>query len=408
VSAPPASLGVFLVGASGSVATTVVAGAAAVARGIAPRTGMVTALSELERDTALVPLEALVFGGADVRDGDLEAEARRLADEGVLAPGLALSVADVLMDTSARVAAGTLLGSSEAVRDMAGPATKAYASETPREALERMRAEIRRLRDEVAGGPVVVVHLASVEPRCPGAELLETEDALEAYLDEARPDTPASLIYALAAIDEGCPYVNFTPAVGASAPALVARSKRLGVPTAGRDGKTGETLLKSVLAPMFRARNLRVLSWAGYNILGNRDGAVLADPASRESKLSTKGSVLTGILPEGQPGSEHVTIEYVPSLGDRKTAWDHVHFEGFLGVPMQLELTWRGCDSALAAPLVLDCVRLIERAARAGHAGPVPGLACFFKQPDGTDEQAFDAQWRTLLHMAEAFRTGAR
>ena len=130
----------------------------------------------------------------------------------------------------------------------------------------------------------------------------------------------------------------------------------------GYDGKTGETLLKSMLAPMFANRNLQVMSWVGHNIFGNMDGKVLDDPANKKSKVTSKDRLLGEIL--GYSPQTLVTIEYIASMGDWKTAWDHIHFQGFLGTPMTLQFIWQGCDSLLAAPLVLDLVRFTERAWR--------------------------------------------
>jgi myo-inositol-1-phosphate synthase len=167
-----------------------------------------------------------------------------------------------------------------------------------------------------------------------------------------------------------------------------------GVPHTGCDGKTGETLLKSVLAPMFAARNLDVMSWVGHNIFGNMDGRVLDDPRNKATKVRSKDHLLGSIL--GYAPQTHVSIEYIKSLGDWKTAWDHVHFRGFLGTPMTFQFVWQGCDSILAAPLVIDLVRLVERAQRAGERGSLPWLACFFKSPLGVTEQDFSKQFALL------------
>ena len=163
----------------------------------------------------------------------------------------------------------------------------------------------------------------------------------------------------------------------------------------GCDGKTGETLVKSALAPMFRYRNLRVLSWQGYNMLGDRDGVVLADEENRATKIESKDRLLGQIL--GYPLHSKVTIDYVPSLGDMKTAWDFVHFEGFLGHRMSMQFTWQGCDSILAAPLVLDMLRLTDLAVRRGESGPMKHLACFFKSPVDVSEHDLHAQWHDLV-----------
>jgi myo-inositol-1-phosphate synthase len=146
---------------------------------------------------------------------------------------------------------------------------------------------------------------------------------------------------------------------------------------------------------MFAHRNLRVLSWFGQNILGNRDGATLADPATRVSKTRAKSAIVPAVL--GYEPASHVGIHYMEPLGDWKLAWDHILFEGFLGTRMSLQLTWEGADSALAAPLILDLGRLVDLAVRRGEAGALGHLAFFFKDPLGSAEHALDAQWQMLL-----------
>ena len=168
----------------------------------------------------------------------------------------------------------------------------------------------------------------------------------------------------------------------------------------GKDGKTGETLLKSVLAPMFAARNIRILSWVGHNIFGNRDGLVLDDPHNKASKIRTKDQVISQIV--GYKPQTHVSIEYIESLDDWKTAWDFIHFRGFLGVKMSMQFTWQGCDSLLAAPLVIDLARLALHAQRRGEVGVMRHLACFFKSPMGVEEHDFFRQFAMLEQYARA------
>src|SRR5439155_10605575 len=196
------------------------------------------------------------------------------------------------------------------------------------------------------------------------------------------------------AIDLGWPYVNFTPSLGASFPAIQELALQRGAAVAGKDGKTGETLLKTVLAPMFALRNLRILSWVGHNIFGNRDGLVLDDPANKESKIRTKDQLIQQIV--GYKPETHVSIEYIPSMDDWKTAWDHIHFQGFLGTKMILQFIWQGCDSLLAAPLVIDLARLALLAQRRGESGILSHLACFFKSPMGVTEHDFFRQFELL------------
>ena len=172
-----------------------------------------------------------------------------------------------------------------------------------------------------------------------------------------------------------------------------------GIPYMGSDGKTGETLVKSVLAPLFAMRNLSVLSWTGQNILGNRDGKVLTDPKIRAAKIQSKDKVTARIL--GRKTDTHVSIDYVESLDDWKVAWDHVHFEGFLGTKMTMQFTWQASDSILAAPLVIDLARLAARELRAGRGGVMGHLAFFFKDPIDAVEHDLFSQWRRLIaHVA--------
>jgi myo-inositol-1-phosphate synthase len=205
---------------------------------------------------------------------------------------------------------------------------------------------------------------------------------------------PMSSLYAVAAARAGCPYVNFTPSLGAGTPLAAAALAEAGVAHAGADGKTGETLVKSALAPMFAVRALDVMSWSGQNLLGNLDGKVLSDPAAKEAKVKTKSAVLSGVL--GYEPESRVGIDYVSSLGDWKVAWDFIHFQGVLGVPMRMQFTWEGCDSILAAPLLLDLARLMAWADAHGETGALGWLGVFFKSPMGEHSAALSDQFREL------------
>jgi myo-inositol-1-phosphate synthase len=206
---------------------------------------------------------------------------------------------------------------------------------------------------------------------------------------------PASSIYALAAIETGCAFIDFTPSTGLRLPALRERAATLGAYYGGSDGKTGETLVKSALAPMFAMRNLNVLSWTGHNLLGNRDGRVLRDPRAKASKIVGKDAVVRSIV--GGSPETHVAIDYVRSLDDWKVAWDYVHFSGFLGTRMAMQFTWQGCDSMLAAPLVIDLARFAALEMTRGCAGPMKHLACFFKDPIGVRDHELSSQFGRLV-----------
>ena len=229
---------------------------------------------------------------------------------------------------------------------------------------------------------MIVLNVASTEPPFALGEVHQRWDTLNAALADGGPELlPASSLYALAALRCGYTYINFTPSLGASLPALDELAESTGSLYAGKDGKTGETLMKTVLAPMFAHRNLKVMSWVGHNIFGNRDGLVLDDPANKSSKVETKDRVVTQIL--GYKPSTLVTIEYLPDMGDWKTAWDHIHFQGFLGTKMALQFTWQGCDSLLAAPLAIDLARLADLEKRRGGRGLMQTPRLLLQEPRG-------------------------
>ena len=387
------SLGLWIIGVKGGVATTVMTGLAALSRGAIPSTGLVTELEPFTR-LELVPCADIVVGGHDIRPGRLADEARRMwVESRAIDPELLTSAEPFFTAVETRLRPGTVVAAGEKICELADPAFVAQA-ETPRAAIAQVRADIEAFARDTGVGHVVVVNLASTEP--PAARPIPPGWAeLEPLLDDpAACPLPASSLYALAAIEAGASYVNFTPSTGATPEAIRQFARDHKAAHAGCDGKTGETLLKSVLAPMFAARNLDVMSWVGHNIFGNMDGKVLDDPRNKAAKVKSKDHLLAAIL--GYPPQTHVSIEYIQSLGDWKTAWDHVHFRGFLGTPMTFQFIWQGCDSILAAPLVIDLVRLVERAHRAGECGVLEWLACFFKSPLGVTEQEFSVQFAAL------------
>jgi myo-inositol-1-phosphate synthase len=364
-------------------------GLAALRRAAIDPVGLVTELEPFTR-LGLVGFDDLVVGGHDIRGGRLGDEARRMWSESrAILPELLDGAAELFAEVEPRLRPGTLVASGERIRSLADPSTAAIV-ETPRAAIERMRHDIESFAAAERLAHVVVVNVSSTEPP-PSLPIPRDFTEIEPLLDDPMAcPLPGSSLYFLAAAAAGASFINFTPSTGATPACLqqVAVDRRIA--HAGCDGKTGETLLKSVLAPMFAARHLEVMSWVGHNIFGNMDGKVLDDPRNKAAKVKSKDHLLAAIL--GYPPQTHVSIEYIKSLGDWKTAWDHVHFRGFLGTPMTLQFTWQGCDSILAAPLVLDLVRLVERAHRGGEYGALEWLACFFKSPIGVAEQDFSKQ----------------
>ncbi len=386
-------VGLWLIGAYGGVGTTTAVGLAALARGLFPPTGLVTTLPQF----ASVPFDppaAFTVGGHDVRAGSFAASAEEFRSRsGVFSESLLSAVADDLSAWSKNVQPGVVFKPDDASARLVDRSDVRRAA-TPRAAVDAIASDLNRFREANRFDQVVVVNCASTEPPGDTSPALQSAAAFDAALNRPDASFPVSALYAVAAIGNGFPYVNLTPSLGASFPAAEELARSRGVPHLGQDAKTGETLLKSVLAPLFARRNLKVLSWVGHNILGNRDGRVLADPHNKASKVKSKDALLAELL--GYKPQSLVSIEYVESLDDWKTAWDHVHFEGFLGTKMTLQFTWQGCDSLLAAPLVIDLARLALLSQRRGLSGTVPAAACFFKSPLGCKEHDFGKQFAAL------------
>jgi myo-inositol-1-phosphate synthase len=372
-----------------------IVGAEAIRRGRAGTVGLVTETPPL-RGLDLVPVGSLAFGGHEIRQGDLPTAAREIARRDRSIPGeLVEEMVDALGEASREIRTGTWTGAGESIEKMGD------RTDTARP--ERIREDMESFRERQKCDRLVVINLASTEPAGEPHPGYDDLGALREAMEDPSGGVPPSVVYAHAAMEAGAAYINFTPSVGSSIPALMRLAEDRRVPHMGRDGKTGETLLKSTLAPMFAARGLGVLSWVGYNILGNRDGEVLSNGANALAKVRDKDEALRRILGDREMHSS-VRIDYVPSLSDWKTAWDYVHFEGFLGTKMSLQFTWQGCDSMLAAPLALDLVRLADLGLRRGERGLMPHLASFFKSPTGVEEPTFYGQ----LGLLEAYATQVR
>ena len=391
-------VGVWLVGARGSISTCLAYGLFGIREGLLEPVGLCTERAPMS-ELGLVALDELVLGGHDVCVRGLSQSASELVRHGILSSELVAASAQEAASYEARIRPGILDGPDVGMADL-DPRAASLGALAPREQIAALKADLAAFRAEHDLERVIVVYVASSEAFRADAAEWASLAAFERALDAGRAQ-PASVIYAYAAFQAGAPFVNFTPSRGSSVPALRELARERGLPHCGNDGKTGETLVKTVLAPMFSARALRVLSWQGYNMLGNRDGEVLADPSHRETKLRNKSEVLRELLGDERVHS-HVGIDYVPSLQDWKTAWDYVHFEGFLGAKMSLQFTWTGSDSCLAAPLVLDLVRLADYAHRCGEGGEMTHTASFFKAPFWGGGHAFHEQFERLLSYVRA------
>ncbi|WP_208726603.1 inositol-3-phosphate synthase, partial [Corallococcus terminator] len=379
------------------VATTAVAGMELLRRGRVDTRGLPLAGA---KDVGLTEYAALTFGGWDLFEEDLEKAARNHA---VLTDSQMEAVAPVLRGMRPWPAASN----AKFCKNVVGTATK--KTRGLREQVQAIREDLTRFKKEQGLERVVVVNLASTEK---SVDLTRPEfatpEAFEKALDANDADIGPAMLYAYAAIVDGVPFANFTPSVAADVPALMELARRTGAPIAGKDGKTGQTLLKTVLAPALRDRALHVEGWYSTNILGNRDGEALNDPASKQNKLDTKGAALDSIL--GYKVQDHIVqIQYYRPRGDNKEAWDNIDVTGFLGQPMQIKLNFLCKDSILAAPLVVELARTLDLAKRRGEGGVIDALGCFFKAPMSPDgqpvEHAMAEQQRRLMTWLSKGRT---
>jgi myo-inositol-1-phosphate synthase len=390
-------IGIWFIGARGGVAATATLGLLALQKKLATSVGLVSELPQFA-NLDLATWDSFVVGGHEIRDSTLQESVDRLHRESrVFDAQLVESCRPDLAAVDGRIRSGSLIGCGEAIGELAGKS--APTTESPWESVRRLQADLQEFETASRLDRVVVVNLASTEPPADQSRLPSRWDDLSRLLDDKPPGPiAASSLYAIAALDLGMAYINFTPSPGASLPAIGELAELRKTCHAGQDGKTGETLLKSVLAPMFAARNLEVLSWVGHNIFGNMDGQILDNPANKAAKIQGKDQLVGRIL--GYDPQTLVSIEYIRSLGDWKTAWDHIHFRGFLGTPMTLQFTWQGCDSLLAAPLVLDLVRFVEFSQRRGEIGLLSHLGSFFKRPLGLQQHSFTDQFALLADWA--------
>lgn len=387
-------VGILVVGVGGAVATTAVAGIETIKAGSNDLSGLPLAGIGAR---GLAAYRNMQFAGWDLSGEDLAAAARthRVLDREQI---------ELVEPALASVKPWPAVGSVDFCKNVDG-ANKVVAG-SHRAAVDRIREDIRRYREETGVDGVVVVNLASVE-RWPDQNeaALRSPDAFERGLDRSDPCISPAMLYAYGAIAEGVPYGNFTPSLAADIPALTALAERQGVPIAGKDGKTGQTFLKTVLAPAFRSRSLYVEGWFSTNILGNRDGLALDNPDSLQSKLKTKGSVLDNIL--GYPVEDHlVNIQYYRPRGDNKEAWDNIDLVGFMGQKMQIKVNFLCRDSILAAPLVIEIARILDLAKQRGQGGIQEQLGLFFKAPmtpaGRQEEHSFPVQERNLLNWLAA------
>jgi myo-inositol-1-phosphate synthase len=384
-------LGVLIPGIGGAVSTTFLAGVAAIRKGLALPIGSLTQMGTIRlgkrfefripmlRDfVPLASLNDLVFGGWDVFPDDCYQGARQA---GVLKK----EDLDPVQTELQEIRPWTAVFKQEYVKNLHGPHVK--KEKTHLELVNALKADIETFKREKKVSRCVMIWCASTEAYLLSGPVHSSLGAFEEGLRKNDPSISPSMLYAYAALTSGIPFINGAPNLTVDIPALVELATKKNLPVVGKDFKTGQTLMKTILAPGLKARMLGLAGWYSTNILGNRDGLVLDDKDSFKTKETSKLSVLDTILqPQVYPKLygdfyHKVTINYYPPKGDDKEGWDCIDIFGWLGYPMQIKVNFLCKDSILAAPLVLDLVLFMDLAQRAEMGGIQEWLSFYFKSP---------------------------
>ncbi|MDL2224175.1 inositol-3-phosphate synthase [Bacteroidales bacterium OttesenSCG-928-M06] len=384
-------LGVLVIGVGGAVATTFIAGTMIARKGLGVPVGSITQLATIrlgkrEENTfpkikdvvPLADLKDIVFGGWDIFEDDAYAAARH-------AEVLTVEDLDKVKDELQSVKPMKAVFDQNYVKRLHGTWVK--SAPTKWDLVEAVRKDIQDFKAKNNCDRVVCIWCGSTEVFTKISSVHETLPALEKAMKENHEEIAPSMIYAYACLTEGVPYINGAPNLTVDMPAIWDLSAKTQTPICGKDFKTGQTMLKTVLSPMLKTRMLGLNGWFSTNILGNRDGEVLDDPGSFKTKEESKLSVIDNILqPELYPelyGNVYhkVRINYYPPRKDNKEGWDNIDIFGWLGYPMQLKVDFLCRDSILAAPLCLDLVLFTDLAKRAGMSGIQSWLSFYFKSP---------------------------
>jgi myo-inositol-1-phosphate synthase len=384
-------LGVLIPGIGGAVSTTFLAGVAAIRQGLALPIGSLTQMGTIRlgkrfeyripmiKDfVPLASLNDLVFGGWDVFPDDCYRGARQAA---------VLNKEDLepVQNDLQEIKPWAAVFKQEYVKNLHGPHVKKEKSHL--ELVDALRADIEAFKREKKVSRCVMVWCASTEAYLQASSVHSSLGAFEEGLRKNDPSISPSMLYAYAALCSGIPFINGAPNLTVDIPAMVELATRNDLPVVGKDFKTGQTLMKTILAPGLKARMLGLAGWYSTNILGNRDGLVLDDKDSFKTKETSKLSVLDTILqPQLYPKLygdfyHKVTINYYPPKGDDKEGWDCIDIFGWLGYPMQIKVNFLCKDSILAAPLVLDLLLFMDLAQRAEMGGIQEWLSFYFKSP---------------------------
>ncbi|NOX19157.1 MAG: inositol-3-phosphate synthase [Chlorobi bacterium] len=388
---PNGKLGVLIVGINGAVSTTFLAGVFAIRKGFAKPIGSVSQMATIRIGKRsennfpfikdFVPLESiddLIFGGWDIRNESC-LEASRYAQ--VLEEKDLARVADELEELRPMKA----VFDQEYVKRLSGDHVK--EGENKFDLMTQLREDIRQFKKENSLDRIVVIWAGSTEIFIPLADVHKTKESFVKGMKNNDRNISPSMLYAWAAVSEGAAYINGSPGLSVDIPAIMDLAAERNIPIAGKDFKTGQTLIKTVIGPMLKTRMLGLNGWFSTNILGNRDGEVLDDKDSFKTKEESKLSVLDTVLqpdiyPELYGNFYHkVRINYYPPRGDNKEGWDNIDLFGWLGYPMQLKINFLCRDSILAAPIVLDLILFADLALRANMSGIQDWLSLFFKSP---------------------------
>lgn len=396
ITPPKGKLGVLLPGMGGAVSTTFIAGVEAIKSGLGKPIGSLTQLGTIrigkrtEKKSPLIKdfmplanINDLVFAGWDIfPDNCYEAAIK----SGVLKKSLVDDLKDTLQDTVPMPA----VFSRKYVKNLNGKHLK--RGKTKMDFAEQLIDDIKNFKKESGVDRLVMVWCGSTEVYIQASEVHMSIKSFEEGLKNNHAGIAPSMIYAYAAIKCGVPYANGAPNLSADIPALTKLAKQKKVPVSGKDFKTGQTLMKTILAPGLKSRMIGLNGWFSTNILGNRDGEVLDDPYSFKTKEQSKLSVLEylfqpDLYPDLYSNYYHkVRINYYPPRGDEKEAWDNIDIFGWLNYPMQIKVNFLCRDSILAAPIVLDLVIFLDLASRAGLHGIQEWLSFYFKSPMHSEE----------------------
>lgn len=381
-------LGILVVGIGGAVASTFIAGTLLARKGLGIPVGSITQLSTIKLSDGTAPkikdvlpiakLDDIVFGGWDIFEDNIYKAATHAA---------VLNTADLdgVKDELSAIKPMKAVFDNKYVTRLHGTWVKEGA--TKWDLKNQLVEDIANFKKANDCSRVVVIWSASTEVYVPMSKVHKSLDAFQKAMKENAPEVSPSMCYAYAAIESGCAFINGAPALTVDFPAMWELADKHEAPICGKDYKTGQTLMKTVLSPMFHTRMLGLRGWFSTNILGNRDGEVLDDPASFKTKEVSKLSVIDTILkkdeyPELYSNIYHkVRINYYPPRGDNKEGWDNIDIVGWMGYPMQIKVDFLCRDSILAAPLLLDLVLLADLSKRCGFKGIQSWLSFYFKSP---------------------------